>query len=136
LFDGANPVVRSGIREKLLNYDIPNLHMHPTVYIHDDGKWHEDLWYLTLTERFDCWDRSNSEYEQEAPPVRLGGFELYQVYKYSLNEGLLDKTPLEQRLLFQMGGSLDPYFVCHQKLLGLFPFGSKSGIKLTSIADY
>lgn len=136
LFDGSNPVVGSDIREKLLTYDIPNLYMHPTVYIHDDGKWYEDLWYMTLTERFDCWDRRQSEYEQDDPPIRLGGFELYQVYKYSLNEELLDKTPLEQRLLFQMGGTLDPFFVCHQKLLGIFQFGRTSGVKLTSIAEY
>lgn len=136
LFDGFNPVVRSHIREKLLNYNIPNLHMHPTVYVHDDGKWHEDYWYMTLTERFDCWDRNNSNYEQDDPPIRLGGFELYQVYKYSLNEELLDKTPLEKRLLFQMGGTLDPFFVCHQKLLSLFPSGSMSGAKFTAITEY
>ena len=136
LFHGSNPVVRSHIREKLLNYDIPNLHMHPTVYIHDDGKWYEDYWFMTLTERFDCWDRNNSNYDQDDPPVRLGGFELYQVYKYSLNEELLDKTPLEKRLLFQMGGSIDAFFVCHQSLLRAFPVGPNRGAKFTKISDY
>jgi len=134
LFDGSNLVVRSYIREKLLNYDIPNLHMHPTVYIHDDGKWHEDYWYMTFTEQFDCWDRQHSTYELE--PLEMGGFKLHSVYTYSLNEELLDKTPLEQRLLFKMGGTQDGYIVCHQKLLGLFPSGSKSGAKFTTIADY
>ena len=107
------------------------------LYIHDDGKWHENLWFMTITERLDCWDRNNSNYDQDDPPIRLGGFELDLVYKYSLNEELLDKIPLEQRLLFQMGGSIDAFFVCHQKLLGLFLHGGlKSGVKLTSIADY
>ena len=136
MFNGSNPVVPGHIREKLLNYDIPNLHMHPTVYIHDDGNWHENYWFMTLTERFDCWDRNNSNYDQDDPPIRLGGFELYLVYKYSLNEYLLDNIPLEQRLLFQMGGSIDAFFVCHQKLLGLFRGDGKNGAKLTPIHEY
>lgn len=101
LFHGSNPVVRSDLREKLLSYDIPNLHMHPTVYIHDDGKWHENLWYMAFTDQFDCWDRQHSTYEPE--PLEMGGYKLFSVYIYSLDEELLDKTPLEQRLLFKMG---------------------------------
>lgn len=134
LFDGSNLVVRSHIREKLLNYDIQNLHMHPTVYIHDDGKWHEDYWYMTFTEQFDCWDRQLSTYEPE--PLEMGGYKLHSVYTYSLNEDLLDKTPLEQRLLFKMGGTQDGYIVCHQKLLSLFQGDGKNGAKLTPIHEY
>jgi hypothetical protein len=59
LFDGSNLVVDSAIREELLNTDIPNMYLHPAVYIHDDGKWYEDYWYMTFTEHFDCWDRKN-----------------------------------------------------------------------------
>lgn len=136
LFSGTDLVIRSHIREKLLNYNFPHMHMHPTVYIHDNGKWHEDYWYMTFTEEFDCWSRENSDYEQDDPPIRLGGFELYQVYNYSLNEELLDKVPLEQRLLFKMGGSLDAFIICHQKLLGLFQGDGKNGAKLTPIHEY
>lgn len=134
LFDGSNLVVRSRIRETLLNYDIPNLHMHPTIYIHDDGKWHEDYWYMTFTEQLDCWDRQNSTYEPE--PLEMGGFKLHSVYTYSLNQELLDKTPLEQRLLFEMGGTQDGYTVCCQKLLRLFQGDGKNGAKLTPIHEY
>ena len=134
LFSGSNLVVRSHIRKTLLKYEIPNLHMHPTVYIHDDGKWHEDYWYMTFTEQFDCWDRQHSTYEAE--PLEMGGFSLHSVYTYSLNEALLDKTPLEQRLLFKMGGTQDGYIVCHQKLLGLFRGDGKNGAKLTPIHEY
>ena len=66
----------------------------------------------------------------------MGGFKLYNILNYSLNEELLDKIPLEKRLLFQMGGSLDAFFVCHQKLLGLFRGDGKNGAKLTPIHEY
>lgn len=136
LFDGANLLVPCRLREALLEFDIPNLHFHPAVYIHDDGKWFEDYWYMALTERFDCWDRNNSNYDQDDPPIRLGGFELYHVYTYSINKELLDKTPLEQRLLFQMGATIDPFFVCHKSLARLFCAGENSGVQLTLIPNY
>lgn len=134
LFDGSNLVIRSHIREALLNVDIAHLHMHPTIYIHDDGNWHEDYWYMTFTEQFDCWDRNNSNFEEE--PLELGSMELFSVYTYSLNKELLDEIPLEKRLLFKMGGTQDGYITCHQSLLKLFSGGEKSGAKLTRVADY
>jgi len=91
---------------------------------------------MTFAERFDCWDRDNSNYEKESPPIRLGGFELFLVYDYSFNSELLDKLPLEQRLLFKMGGTIDGYIVCHESLAHLFRQGDKSGAELTLISDY
>jgi len=136
LFDGANMVVRNHIREALLTQNIPNLHMHPSVYIHDDGKRHEDYWYMTFVESFDCWDRNNSNYEKKDPPIRLGGIELFLVYDYSLNSDLFDKTQLEQRLLFKIGGTIDGYIVRHESISHLFRQDGKSGAELTLISDY
>lgn len=131
LFDGSNPLVPSRIREALLKLNIPNLHMHPSVYIHDDKKWYEDYWYMTFTQQLDCWDRTNSTYDDE--PIKLGGFINYSVYTYSLNEELLDKIPLEQRLLFEMGGTLEGKVVCHKSIKHLF---INEGTQLTPIAEY
>ncbi|MET3130293.1 hypothetical protein AAKU55_000546 [Oxalobacteraceae bacterium GrIS 1.11] len=136
LFDGTNMLVPSRIRKILLKLDIPHLHMHPAIYIHDDGKWYEDYWYMAFSERFDCWDRKTSNYEQDDPPIRLGGFELYQIYTYSLNDELLDAIPLEQRLLFKIGETLDAFIVCHESLSRLFYTNDQSGTKLTLIPDY
>ena len=131
LFEGSNLVVCSRIREALLEFDIAHLHMHPAIYIHDDGKWHEDYWYMTFTEQFDCWDRVNSTYEEE--PLEMGGMKMHSVYTYSLNKELLDKIPLEKRLLFEMGGTQDGYTVCHRSLLRLFIV--QNGVKLTAISE-
>ena len=129
-------LVRDHIREVLFAKNIPNLHMHPAIYIHDDDKQYKEFWYMTFTERFDCWDRDNSNYEKESPPVRLGGFEFFSVYDYSLNCELLDKLPLEQRLLFEMGGEINGYTVCHESLAHLFRQDGKSGAELTLISHY
>lgn len=134
LFDGGNILIPSRIRESLLDIDIPNLDMHPAVYIHDDGKWYEDYWYMTFTEEFDCWDRANSAYEDE--PMEIGGFTLYNIYKYSLNQEIIDKTEIKNKLLFKMGGSLDAFIVCDKSLSNLFPDDEKNGMKLLLVSDY
>lgn len=136
LFSGADMVVTSRIREALLELDLSYLHMHPVIYIHDDETWYEDYWYLTFAETFDCWDRDSSNYDRDDPPIKLGGFELEQVYSYSLNKELLDETPLEQRLLFKMGRDVDGYITCHRNLFRLFSCGGDSGAKLTLVSEY
>lgn len=131
MLEGSNLMVPSLVREALLKIDIPNLHMHPAVYTHDDKKWYEDYWYMTFTQQFDCWDRKNSTYEDE--PLEMAGFTMYSVYTYSLNEELLDQIPLEQRLLFEMGSTQDGMIVCHNSIKRLF---INEGVQLTPIAEY
>lgn len=131
LFNGSNLVVDTSIREKLIPLEVPNLFLHPAIYIDDRDNWHENYWYMTFTQQFDCWDRTHSVYVKE--PVRLGGFELYSVYSYSLNEALLDKTPLNQRLLFEMGSTQDGMVVCHKSIMRIF---IDEGAKLVPIGAY
>ncbi|MYN20594.1 hypothetical protein GTP81_28020 [Rugamonas sp. FT107W] len=134
LFDGTDLVVTSAIREKLVDMNIPGLYIHPTVYIGDDGSWHEDYWFLSFPIRFDCWDREKSDFSDTV--LDLGGFKLHSVYTYSLDAKLLNDTPLEQRLLFKLGGTLDAYIVCHKSIARLFRGNGANGAKLVRIADF
>lgn len=137
LFDGANLMVHDKIRERLLDIETPKLHIYPSIYVDDDDRWHEDFWYLTFTERFDCWDRRTSNYGQDGPPVRLGGFEYFQVYNYSFNSDLMKNTPLEQRLIFEMGGTLDPYVTVHESIIGkVFGSPGANGADYIRVSDY
>jgi hypothetical protein len=133
LFCGADLVVSSPIRKALLQFDIPNLYMHPAIYINDD-KWYEDYWYMTFTDNFDCWDRINSTYKAKDVD-RLDETD-YSIYTYRLNKKLLDMTPLEQRLLFKMGADSNPSVVCHNSLANLFCADEKFGTQLTLISEY
>ena len=131
LFDGANFIVRSPIHDRLLAYDIPNLGIHPSIYIDDRDVWHEDYWYLAFTEDFDCWDRSASNYNLK--PMEMGGEKSYKVRSYSLDVKLLDNTPLEARLLFKMGSTVDGKVVCHKSLAPIFSSGVNNGAELKEI---
>jgi hypothetical protein len=134
LFFGNYPVVSSGLREKLLKLKLPNIALQPAIYIDDWGTWHENYWFITFTDRLDCWSRTNSNYEQGIEPIRLGGFELYQIYEFSLDEAVLDRTPKAQRLLFQMGGAQEGFIVAQQSVAALF--AQTDGVQVLGIQDY
>lgn len=134
LFAGNNLVVCTHIRDSLVALDLPGVFIHPAVFIDDDGRWHEDYWYLTFPQRFDCWDREKSDYEEQ--PLELGGFKLHSVYTYALDSAVLDRIPLNERLLFKMGGTQDAFIVCHQDIASIFRGNGESGAKLVSIPDY
>jgi hypothetical protein len=134
LFDGADLVVRSHIRDALLALNLPGLHIHPAVFVDAYENWHEDYWYLAFPDSLDCWDRELSYFEEE--PIRLGGFTLYSVYTYVLDAAVLDKTPLGQRLLFKMGSTQDGFIVCHQDIAAIFRGNGQSGARLVGIPDY
>lgn len=127
-------MVSKNIHDKLAQHDIAGLQMHPAIYIDDQGLRHEDYWYLTFTSHFDCWDRKKSSYN--STPLLAGGETLFSVYSYSLDQLLLEQTPLENRLLFKMGATTDGLVACHKSIVGMFRAGSPSGAMLTKVADY
>lgn len=131
LFDGSNFMVRSHIRERLLAYAIPNLAIHRSTYIDDRDVWHEDYWYLAFTQEFDCWDRATSNYNPKF--IEIGGEKSYSVRSYSLDVALLDNTPLEHRLLFKMGGTVDGTVACHKSLCPIFRGDGNNGAVLKEI---
>lgn len=131
LFNGSNIVVNDDIREKLLQIDIPYLAIQPAIFIDDKDHWHENYWFLTFTDRFDCWDRDKSTYDPD--PLDQLGPPRYEIYTYSLNDDLLEKTPLKSRLIFKMGGTTEGNIVVHKSLAGLF---NASGAVLVPIVDF
>lgn len=134
LFAGTNLVVRTHIRDALVALDLPAVFIHQAVVIDDAGNWHEDYWFLAFPERFDCWDREKSDYEEE--PLELGGFKLHSVYSYILDAEVLATVPLDRRLLFKMGGTQDAYIVCHKDIARLFRGNGDNGARLVPIAEH
>jgi hypothetical protein len=134
LFDGIYFIVRDHIRERLLQLDIPEVFLHPAVYIDDRGNWHEDYWFVGVQNELDCWDREKSTFGKKT--VVIGDETLYNMFSYSLNTKLLDEKPLQDRLLFKMGGTARGLITCHKSIAGIFRGGGKSGAQLQAITDY
>jgi hypothetical protein len=130
LFDGSNLVVCDRIKDKLADLEIPNLAIQASIYIDHKNRWHENYWYLTFTELFDCWDREKSTYDPD--PLDTDPF-LYSVFTYSLNDKLLKDTPLPARLLFKMGGTMLGFITVHASLADLFRV---KGVDVVPITDF
>jgi hypothetical protein len=134
LFHANDLVVSTPIREALLYLKLPHVHMHPAIYIDDRDTWHEDYWYVTFSKLFDCWDRESSDTSKNF--VESDGERRYDVYEYVLNEALLDATPLEERLLFQMGGTITAFVFCHESIVKLFRRDGPIGARLVLASEY
>lgn len=133
LFAGNHPVVSGDIREKLLKLELPNVALQPAIFVDDWGAWHEDYWFMTFLDRLDCWDRQASDHSD--PPLSLGGIDLYQVYRFSLDQKVLDKTPLLERTVFQMGAAQEGFVVAHQSVAAIFR-AHGDGAQILPITDY
>jgi hypothetical protein len=136
LFSGSDLIVKNSIREQLLDKEIPNLHMHPSIYIDNNEDWNEDYWHLLFTNSLDCWDHELSDYNRTRRPIEIGGLEYHEVHTFVLDEATLDKKKLPERLLFKMGGILAGTITCHETLHSIFHGGGNSGAFLTSVNDY
>ena len=134
LFHGSDIVVKSSIREALLELQLPNINIHPAIYIDDRDTWHEDYWYVKFENRFDCWDRELSDTSENF--VETNGQRRYDVYEFVLDEDLLDRTPLQQRLLFKMGGTIDASMFCHESIVKVFQRDRPNGVKIVAATDF
>lgn len=134
LFSGFDLVVTSAIREKLLHTTVRNLFMHPAVYIDDKDNWHEDYWYLTFSQEIDCWDREKSRYNKNSP-VDVGNERIFEVASFRLDEKVLDSIPLEDRLIFKMGGVLNPVILVHKTVRSIFGAGGNAGALVRQVSE-
>ncbi|MBB3222025.1 hypothetical protein [Pseudoduganella umbonata] len=134
LFDASSCIVRDPIRERLLKLELPNVYFHPAIYVDDQGGWHEDFWYLGLRGFFDCWSRTESTYDDEV--IEVGDQKLFSIYTYSLDSEIIKNTPLQARLLFRMGGTLDGLVTCHKSIATIFRGNGRSGATLQAVVEY
>lgn len=134
LFEGSHFIVRDHIRERLLQLDLPGVHLHPAVYIDDSANWHEDYWFVGVTKELDCWDHDKSTCAPQ--PIVIGDSVRYSVYEYVLDTKKINDIPLNERLLFQMGGTTSRMITCHKSITAIFSANGKSGATLELVVDH
>lgn len=131
LFDGADFMVNGSLRRELQALELPGVAIQPSIFVDHKGDWHEDYWFVTFLQMFDCWDRKASEFDPV--PVELLGSRMYEVFRYSLDVDLLKSTPVEVRRLFKMGGTTVGFVLAHKSIWELF---RRSGVVLVPVSQY
>ena len=131
LVGGADIIVKSHIRERLLDIEIPNLFMFPSVYIHNDDEWYEDYWYLGFIKEFDVLDRNLSEYVSDGD-----NDDSVAVLKYVFDADAMRKMTPKDRLLFKIGGTSFGWITCNQSLFPLFYGAGESGVWVQKVSEF
>ncbi len=134
LFDGANMVVTSKIKNGLEQFDIDGLQYYPAIYIDNAGTWHEDYWYLNFYKRIDCWDRKLSAYDSDFDESDPHNFA--DVDKYSLDADKLAKIPEKKRIMFKMGRSTGQYIFAHKKVAKFLLLEQIPSMKLFKVSEF
>ena len=138
LIDASTPIVNSRIRDKLKFFDFVGMQLYPSVYIDDNGKYHENYWCMNFWEKLDCWDREKSVTEEfdDEDMLEPDYLDDADIYKYYLDPKVLDKIPEEDRLIFKMSGGSMGYVFIHQKIADIFKAENATGVKLIKVADF
>lgn len=113
LFTPDEIVINASLYSVLSSFNIEGVEFIPAVYIANTGEWHEDYWYVKIVNDFDCWSRKLSKYNPEARTS--SGW--HYVYKYVLDIDVIDRVPLKQRMLFNMGGVSMPVICAHSSVI-------------------
>lgn len=131
LFHGSDIAVKAETFKQLTSIEIPNLALQPAIYIDQNNVHHGNYWFLTFTNKLDCWDRNKSLYAPE--PLTSFNDIRYEVISYHLDKATLDSMPLTERRLFKMGATTEGWLLVHNSIASLF---KKTGVELVPIKDF
>ncbi|WP_233520560.1 imm11 family protein [Flocculibacter collagenilyticus] len=137
LMNGVFPIINTRLRDKIKHIKFKGMQLYPSVYIDDKDQWHEDYWCMNFYETVDCWDKQKSKTEKftEEQMQNPDYLEFADIYKYVLDEKVLDGIPLKDRLIFKMDGGVDYIFI-HQSIANILMEDNPTGIKLVKVSDF
>ncbi|MGF1727301.1 imm11 family protein [Photobacterium nomapromontoriensis] len=108
-------IVNTELYRDLVQFDIRNFQLYPSVIIDDDENHHDGYWFFNYYDRLPAIDFENSVIDDYDPSN-----EEHSVDKYSLSNEVLDAIPEEERLIFiPSGADVEEVFV-HQKIVDIF----------------
>ena len=141
LMNGSNFLVDDAIRDKLKFKDIWGMQPYLAIYVDDDGKWHENYWFLNFYETVDCWDRKHSildidedddDEDDDEDSIELDP----EIMQYRLDADILNAIPEEKRLMFKMGGASKLYIFVHQKVVDIFKECNAIGVRFVKVSEF
>ena len=135
MLDGVDMVVSDRVREIISAETVKGLQFNSAVFIDEDDKWHEGLWYLTFYERLACLDVKDSE-ALRGDLSAYGPKSIMTVNKYSLDAKKLDSIPLDERLIFKIGGTSFSYVFVHESIRDAIISSGIRGVRFFKVSEF
>lgn len=133
LFTADEIVIDDSLYKTMKELDIEGVNYTPSIYIANNGVWYENYWYVRILNEHDLWCRDKSAFNPEARTS--SGW--HYVYKYVLNEDAIERVPMAQRMLFNMGGVSMPVMCAHLSIVDIIkPSGEVSNEFFKLLTEY
>ncbi len=139
LVDSSGMIVTTLFKDAINKFNIADMQTYPSIYLDDDGVSYEDYWYLGFYEELDCMDKDGSdiqEFDFDDEDIDEDDDVSLEVYRYSLDEKVLDPIEEEKRLMFKMGACSDKYIFVHQKIVDIFKGLGAQGVRFIKVSDF
>ncbi|GHA49770.1 hypothetical protein GCM10007086_24590 [Photobacterium aphoticum] len=124
-------VVSNDIYLDLVDFDIKNFQLYPTVIIDRNEKYHEGYWFFNTYADLPALDLDKSDIHD----LDLTS-ELHYLQRISLSDEILDAIPEEERLIFPIAGSDMGHIAFHQKIVDVFNKHKVKTIKFIKISEW
>ena len=131
LFDSSFFLITNDIYKQIALKNLP-LDFAPAIYMDDKDIWHEEYWYVRVTQRIDCWSRERSNYTESS--IKVTG--AHHIFSYVLDEKVLDKIEEKNRLIFEMDKSAMGDIIVHKSLMEEFLLTENTQEAFTLISEY
>jgi len=120
------------IYEKMQTFEINNFQFFPAVFIDDDDYYHENYVLTNFYGKLDCLDIDLSVIRSKSPSEE----ERYKIANFYLSEDILNNIPEEQRLIFKIAKSVNPYIFVHQKIKDIMEQEGATGAMFIRVDQY
>jgi len=120
------------IYEKMQTFVINNFQFFPSVFIDDDGHYHENYVLTNFYGKLDCLDVKKSIITSQTEIRRIE----YEVEKIYLSTEILDNIPEEERLIFKIDKVGDAHIMVHQKIKDIMENENATGAKFIRVDQY
>ncbi|MBP3140081.1 imm11 family protein [Aliivibrio fischeri] len=125
------PIVSETIKEDLVNFEINNFQLYPTVIIGDDNSYYDDFWFFNIYKKIDVLDYENCDIKRYNPNDKR-----HKVRKYFLSIKKLDLIEEENRLIFiPEKASGAPVFI-HKKIVDIFNKHKVDTLKFIKVSEW
>lgn len=144
LFNSPFLLAKEWIKEEISRYPLRTCQMVPAIFVDSTHQEHTEYWFTNCWEPLSALDRERSEvYDLKARFEEMGiqpdpeeDDEEALVKSYGLSHEVLAAIPLNERIIFLLGGVAAPRLVIHEHLVSYIQKQGAIGVRFFRISEF